>query len=84
MDLIKRLNLGLVWQREFRKMRGELASYSARGLEADLRLNHSDIPGVAAEAADERVAAFVRDNPSYRGAWAGRGRGTVFGRAVAG
>jgi hypothetical protein len=75
MDLVKRLELALMWYREFRKVRAELETYSERELNSDLRLNRSDIPTLAAEAAERRVAAFVRSHPAYHRArrpWGGR------------
>ncbi len=82
MDILKRLQLAVAWRREFHRVRAELATYSERELAADLRLNLSDIPSIAAEAADERVAAFVRAHPGYRHAWAGsRGGAPVLARA---
>ena len=67
--LPERIGLALLWRREFRKVRAELGCYSERELTADLRLSRSEIPAIAAEAADERVAA-----PGRRGAaWRSRG-----------
>ena len=77
MDLFKRVELALIRRREYRRLRAELESYSERELSADLRLSRSDIPEVAAEAADQRVAAFVRARPEYREAWEGRRRREV-------
>lgn len=69
----RRVRLELVWRRAHRRMRAELATYSDRELMTDLRLTRSEIDGVAAEGADERVAAFIADNPGFRQARAGRG-----------
>ena len=55
-----RVELALVRRREFVKVRAELRTYAGRELMADLRLAPSEIPEVAAEAADLRAYAFVR------------------------
>jgi hypothetical protein len=60
MDLLNYLKLALIRRRAFLKASAELESYSERELMADLRLNRSAIPAIAAEAADQRVAAFVQ------------------------
>jgi uncharacterized protein YjiS (DUF1127 family) len=73
----QRITLAWIWWREFRRVRAELGCYSERELMADLRLNRSEIPGIAAEAADERVMAFVRDHPDYRQTRRSRGRGAA-------
>src|SRR3954454_20364988 len=69
MDLLNHLKLALLRHREFRKVSAELESHSERELMADLRLNRSAIPAIAAEAADQRVAALVQSHPEYRRAW---------------
>jgi hypothetical protein len=69
MNLLNHLKLALIRHRAFRKVSAELESYSERELMADLRLNRSAIPAIAAEAADQRVAALVRSHPEYRRAW---------------
>lgn len=69
MDLVKHMQLWLIWRREFARIRAELGWYSERELTADLRLNRSDIPAIAREAADQSLAAFVRSHPDYRRAW---------------
>jgi hypothetical protein len=74
MDLLNPIKLAFIWHREFRKVRAELESYSARELAADLRMSRADIPEVAARAADEKVAALVRRRPERRLAWWWRGR----------
>lgn len=80
--LPQRAALAWMWHREFHKVRAELESYSERELTADLQLNRSGIPGIAADAADERVAAFVQARPDYRSAWGwGRHSGGVASRA---
>jgi uncharacterized protein YjiS (DUF1127 family) len=73
MNLFHHLKLAVLWRREFNRVRSELSSYSERELSADLRLNRSDIPAIAAEAADEGVTAFVRSHPAYRGTPVWRG-----------
>ena len=72
MNLLRSIELALLRQREYRKARAELETYSERELNSDLRLNRSDVPEIAAEAADERVAAFVQAHPEYRHAWSPR------------
>ena len=74
MNLLHHLKLALIWRREFRKVSAELESYSERELMADLQLNRSAIPAIAAEAADQRVAALVRSHPAYSRAWRWHGR----------
>jgi uncharacterized protein YjiS (DUF1127 family) len=66
MNILRSLELAWLRHSEYRKARAELDSYSERQLNTDLRLNRSDIPDIAAEAADARVAEFVRANPEYR------------------
>jgi hypothetical protein len=68
MNPIKHLKLALLRRRAFRRVRAELENYSERELMADLRLNRSAIPDLAAEAADQQLAAFVRSHPEYRAA----------------
>jgi uncharacterized protein YjiS (DUF1127 family) len=72
MNILRSLELAWLRHGEYRKARAELDSYTERQLNSDLRLNRSDIPDIAAEAADARVAEFVRANPEYRDAWAAR------------
>ena len=79
MYLFEHVELALLRHLEYRKVRAELETYSEHELNADLRLNRSDIPELAAEAADERVAAFVRAHPEYRAARA-RDRHPLLGR----
>ena len=50
MNLLKRIGHALLRRRECRRVRAELETYSERELNADLRLNRSDIPALAAEA----------------------------------
>jgi len=50
MNLLKHVGLALLRRRECRRVRAELETYSERELSADLRLNRSDIPDVAAGA----------------------------------
>jgi uncharacterized protein YjiS (DUF1127 family) len=70
MNILRSIELAWLRHSEYRKARAELETYSERELHSDLRLNRSDIPDIAAEAADARVAEFVRAHPEYRGAWA--------------
>jgi len=72
MNILRSLELAWLRHGEYRKARAELDSYTERQLNSDLRLNRSDIPDIAAEAAEARVAEFVRANPEYRDAWASR------------
>ena len=74
MNLLNHLKLALLRRRAFRKVSAELESYAERELMADLRLNRSAIPAIAAEAADQRVAALVRSHPEHRRAWECHGR----------
>jgi uncharacterized protein YjiS (DUF1127 family) len=69
----RRIRLELFWRRAYRRVRAELASYTDRELNSDLRLARSEIDDIAAEGADERVAAYVAANPNFRRAWSGRG-----------
>jgi uncharacterized protein YjiS (DUF1127 family) len=66
MNFLGYIKLALLWRREYRRARAELESASERELGADLRLNRSDVPDVAAETADERLAALLRDRPGHR------------------
>ena len=50
MNFLKHIEHVLLRQRECRRVRAELETYSERELNADLRLNRSDIPDLAAEA----------------------------------
>jgi len=50
MNLSQRIGLALLRRRECRRVRAELETYSERELSADLRLNRSDIPDLAARA----------------------------------
>jgi uncharacterized protein YjiS (DUF1127 family) len=72
MNILRSIELARLRHSEYRKARAELETYSERELHSDLRLNRSDIPDIAAEAADARVAEFVRAHPEYRAAWAPR------------
>ncbi len=74
MNLLHHLKLALLRRRAFRKVSAELESHAERELMADLRLNRSAIPAIAAEAADQRVAALVRSHPEHRRAWRWHGR----------
>ena len=47
----------------YRRIHGELATYSDRELMADLRLSRSDIDGIAVEGADAAQVEFVRAHP---------------------
>jgi hypothetical protein len=64
--LAERIGLALLWRREFRRVRDELGCYSERELTADLRLSPSEVPAIAAEAADQRVAALGRRGAAWR------------------
>ena len=64
--LPRRIALARLWRGEFLRVRAELEANSGRELMADLRLTRSEIPEIAAEAADRRVAAFVRAHPEHR------------------
>ncbi|MFL5335524.1 MAG: hypothetical protein ACJ8H8_20645 [Geminicoccaceae bacterium] len=71
-DLGRGVHLRRFWRRAFRQVRAELRSYSPRELMADLRLSPAEIDDIAAEGADQRVAAFVAANPAFRRAALGR------------
>jgi hypothetical protein len=64
--LAERNGLALLRRREFRSVRAELGCYSERELTADLRLSPSEVPALAAEAADEYVAASGRRGAAWR------------------
>lgn len=64
--LPERIGLALLWRREFCRVRVELGCYSERELTADLRLSPSEVPAIAAEAADQRVAALGRRGAAWR------------------
>lgn len=66
MNLIHRLKLSRAWHAEYRRVYNELSSYTPHELATDLRLGPSDVDGVAREAADMHLAAFVRAHPEYR------------------
>lgn len=70
MDLLK--NSLLVWARyrEFRAVLRELNSYSDRELASELRITRADIPRLAFEEAERRVA--VHPTPEPRPAATGR------------
>ncbi len=74
MDLIKRIQLFRIRQREYRRVRAELETYSPRELMSDLRISPSDVHDIAREAADAQVELFVRTNPDYRAAQGWRRR----------
>ena len=63
-DLIDRINLALAWHREYRRVSTELGAYTRHELSSDLRLCPSDIPDLAGQAADERVADLARSHAS--------------------
>ena len=65
-DLGRRVRLRLVWRSAYNQVRAELQTYSPRELMADLRYSRSEIDDLATEGADERVAAFIAANPSFR------------------
>lgn len=67
MNLFRRLTLALAWHREFNRVRAELECHSQLEISGDLRLNRSDIPDIAAQAADEHVAALGRQASMPRG-----------------
>ena len=66
------VRLELVWCQTYAQARTELMSYSDREMQADLRRSRSKIDEITAEAADERLAAYVAADPSLRRALAGR------------
>ncbi len=62
----RRIRMELVWRRAYREIRTELASYSDRELQADLRLAPSQIVDIAAEGADERLADYIAADAGLR------------------
>ena len=72
MALGRWVRLELVWRRAYAQARTELMSYSDREMQADLLRSRSEIGEIAAEAADDRLAAFVAADPVLRRAVAGR------------
>lgn len=79
MNIFKRIELALRWRAAYSRALGELATYSEHELSSDLRLMASDLPGIAAEAADQKVAAYVSTHPAYRAAWTPMGAGLIHG-----
>lgn len=59
-DLVRRIERQRMWRAQFERTKKELEAYSDDELVADLRLNRSDIPQVAAEAADRWLAELER------------------------
>jgi hypothetical protein len=79
--LSRRLQLGRVRRREYRRIQRELMSYTDRELLADLRRTRSEVEDIALEGAERAVAAFVAAHPDYRQAaagWQDQRRGTGF------
>ena len=76
-----RVELALVRRREFRKVRAELDTYSARELLTDLRLVPSEIGQVAAEAAAMRADEHARGRHRRRQAYGWRSRSAGAGYA---
>ena len=58
--LASRAMLMVERRREYRRVRNELLAYSGYELTNDLRINPSEIDGIAAEAAAEHVALVAR------------------------
>lgn len=59
-DLVRRIERQRMWRAQFERTRKELEAYSDDELVTDLRLNRSDIPRIAAEAADRWLAELQR------------------------
>jgi uncharacterized protein YjiS (DUF1127 family) len=68
-NLINHLKIHLAWHREYRRIYAELDSYTQREMKADLGLNRSEIPELAAMAADQHVNRFVRPQFSSHQTW---------------
>ena len=71
LNLIDRFKIALAWRREYLRVYAELDSYTQREMKADLGLNRSDIPTIAAMAADQYVTRFVRPQPASGWGWQG-------------
>jgi uncharacterized protein YjiS (DUF1127 family) len=72
LNIIDRLKIRLAWQREYRRIYTELDSYTQREMKADLGLSRSDIPKIAAMAADQHIDRFVRPQAALQWAWPDR------------
>lgn len=59
-DVVRRIERQRIWRARFEHTRKELEAYSDDELVAELRLNRSDIPRIAAAAADRWLAALER------------------------
>lgn len=57
----------------YERVMAELSAYSDRELNGDLRIARSQLPELAGQEADQRLAQFVRRNPAYRAAFQGAG-----------
>lgn len=60
-DLVRRIERQRMWRAQYERTRKELESYRDDELLADLRINRSDIPQIAAEAADRWLAELERN-----------------------
>ncbi|WP_200841134.1 hypothetical protein [Geminicoccus flavidas] len=63
MDLLSitnRIKFALAWRRVYLRVQAELSCYTEREMKADLGLNRSDIPKIAAKAADQHTDKLVR------------------------
>jgi hypothetical protein len=79
MNIVRRIELAIRWQLADRQALAELETYTERQLSCDLKLMRSDLPGIAAEEADERIAAYVSNRPGYLAAWNGASAGFSHG-----
>jgi uncharacterized protein YjiS (DUF1127 family) len=64
-NLLKRVKVAAIWRREYHRVKSELDTYSDHELR-DLRLTRSDTAEIAAEAAAQHVAIFIRSRSEYR------------------
>jgi uncharacterized protein YjiS (DUF1127 family) len=69
LNIVERIQISLAWRREYRRVHAELDSYTQREMKADLGLNRSDIPAIAAMAADQHIDRFVRPQPALQWLW---------------
>jgi uncharacterized protein YjiS (DUF1127 family) len=72
LNIIDRIKISLAWHRQYRRVYAELDSYTQREMKADLGLNRSDIPEIAAMAADQYIDQFVRPQPALQWVWPDR------------
>lgn len=59
--LVRRIERQRMWRAQYERTKKELESYSDDELVSDLRINRSDIPTIAADAADRWLAELERN-----------------------